>query len=91
MKTLTACSLVFCLLIAPVFTYGGAQPLIPGDTDFDGDVDDADLGTAFSNYTGPVGAAGDKNFWDGDTDFDGDVDDADLANIFSNYTGPIEG
>jgi len=25
-----------------------------GDTDGDGDVDDADLGAAFANYTGPL-------------------------------------
>ncbi|MFN3168033.1 MAG: hypothetical protein ACE37H_13315, partial [Phycisphaeraceae bacterium] len=30
---------------------GGA---IPGDTDNDGDIDDTDLGTSFSNYTGPL-------------------------------------
>jgi len=29
----------------------------PGDTDLDGDVDDADLGNAFSNYTGPIADA----------------------------------
>ncbi|MFN3168255.1 MAG: PEP-CTERM sorting domain-containing protein [Phycisphaeraceae bacterium] len=27
---------------------------LPGDTDGDGDIDDSDLGTAFSNYTGPL-------------------------------------
>lgn len=59
-----------------------------GDTDNDGDVDDSDLGTIFSNYTGPVGAAGGKLIATGDTDGDGDVDDADLANGFANYTGP---
>ena len=34
--------------------------LLPGDTDGDGDIDDADLGTAFANYTGPVGSGGGK-------------------------------
>jgi len=62
---------------------------IPGDTDGDGDVDDADLGTSFSNYTGPVGTAGGKTAADGDTDGDGDVDDADLGTSFSGYTGPL--
>jgi cyclophilin family peptidyl-prolyl cis-trans isomerase len=62
--------------------------VIPGDADGDGDVDDADLGIAFANYTGPV-ADGGKGFADGDTDFDGDVDDADLGIAFANYTGPL--
>jgi hypothetical protein len=65
-------------------------PALAGDTDGDGDVDDADLGVAFSNYTGPLGdGVGDKAASDGDTDGDGDVDDADLGNAFSAYTGPI--
>jgi hypothetical protein len=63
---------------------------IPGDTDGDGDVDDADLGVAFSNYTGPLGpGAGNKTAAQGDTDGDGDVDDADLGAAFAAYTGPI--
>lgn len=62
---------------------------IPGDIYGDGDIDDGDLGTSFSNYTGPVGAAGGKTLFDGDTDGDGDVDDSDLANIFGGYTGPL--
>ncbi|MFN3167418.1 MAG: PQQ-dependent sugar dehydrogenase [Phycisphaeraceae bacterium] len=64
-------------------------PVLDGDTDGDGDVDDTDLGTAFSNYTGPIGAAGGKAWADGDTDFDGDIDDTDLGTSFSNYTGPL--
>jgi hypothetical protein len=65
---------------------------IPGDTDGDGDVDDADLGTAFSNYTGPLGpGVGNKTAADGDADGDGDVDDADLGAAFSAYTGPLGG
>ncbi|MFN3168055.1 MAG: endonuclease [Phycisphaeraceae bacterium] len=63
--------------------------LLPGDTDNDGDIDDADLGTAFSNYTGPVGAIGNKTPADGDTDNDGDIDDSDLGTAFANYTGPL--
>ena len=62
---------------------------LPGDTDGDGDVDDSDLGNAFANYTGPVGAAGGKAGAQGDTDSDGDVDDSDLGSAFSAYTGPL--
>jgi glucose/arabinose dehydrogenase len=62
---------------------------LPGDTDGDGDIDDADLGTVFANYTGPLASgAGDKTAADGDTDADGDVDDADLGKLFSGFTGP---
>ena len=64
-------------------------PSLPGDTDGDGDIDDSDLGTSFSNYTGPVGAIGGKTAADGDTDGDGDVDDSDLGTSFSGYTGPL--
>ncbi|MFN3167709.1 MAG: hypothetical protein ACE37H_11670 [Phycisphaeraceae bacterium] len=73
--------------IDPGFTY--ATPTLPGDTDGDGDIDDSDLGTAFSNYTGPVGAGGGKTAAQGDTDSDGDVDDTDLGTLFSSYTGPL--
>jgi hypothetical protein len=59
---------------------------LPGDTDGDGDVDDADLGTSFANYTGPGGLG--KTAENGDTDGDGDVDDADLGTSFASYTGP---
>ncbi|MFN3166297.1 MAG: hypothetical protein ACE37H_04450 [Phycisphaeraceae bacterium] len=63
---------------------------IPGDTDGDGDIDDSDLGTAFSNYTGPLApGTGTKTAADGDTDGDGDVDDSDLGTAFSGYTGPL--
>jgi len=65
-------------------------PALPGDTDGDGDVDDADLGTAIANYTGPQSpGAGSKTAAEGDTDGDGDVDDADLGAAFAAYTGPI--
>ena len=63
--------------------------ILNGDTDGDGDIDDSDLGTAFANYTGPVGAGGGKDVAGGDTDGDGDVDDSDLGTIFSGYTGPL--
>ncbi|MFN3168765.1 MAG: PEP-CTERM sorting domain-containing protein [Phycisphaeraceae bacterium] len=65
-------------------TIGGG---LPGDTDGDGDIDDTDLGTAFSNYTGPNGSG--KTAEQGDTDSDGDVDDSDLGTLFSAYTGPL--
>jgi hypothetical protein len=69
------------------FTYNSA---VIGDLDDDGDIDDADLGTAFANYTGPLPAGvGTKTADDGDTDNDGDVDDADLGTLFAGYTGPI--
>jgi len=69
------------------FTIGS---YLAGDTDGDGDVDDADLGVAFANYTGPLGTGvGTKTPAQGDTDGDGDVDDADLGNAFAAYTGPI--
>ncbi|MFN3168256.1 MAG: PEP-CTERM sorting domain-containing protein [Phycisphaeraceae bacterium] len=63
---------------------------LPGDTDGDGDIDDSDLGTAFSNYTGPLApGTGGLTAADGDTDGDGDVDDTDLGTLFSSYTGPL--
>lgn len=61
-------------------------PYLPGDTDGDQDVDDADLAAAFSAYSGPGGIGNTR--LDGDTDRDGDVDDADLAGAFAGYTGP---
>ncbi|MFN3169022.1 MAG: hypothetical protein ACE37H_18395 [Phycisphaeraceae bacterium] len=68
---------------------GEIASAMPGDTDNDGDIDDTDLGTSFSNYTGPVGAIGGKTASQGDTDNDGDVDDTDLGTSFSGYTGPL--
>ncbi|MFN3166680.1 MAG: PEP-CTERM sorting domain-containing protein [Phycisphaeraceae bacterium] len=74
--------------LAVQFTAGGTA--IPGDTDNDGDIDDSDLGTAFSNYTGPLApGTGGKTAAQGDTDGDGDVDDSDLGTAFSGYTGPL--
>ncbi|MFN3168246.1 MAG: PEP-CTERM sorting domain-containing protein [Phycisphaeraceae bacterium] len=69
---------------------GAGNPTLPGDTDGDGDIDDSDLGTAFSNYTGPLApGTGGLTAADGDTDGDGDVDDTDLGTLFSSYTGPL--
>ena len=61
---------------------------LPGDTDSDGDIDDADLGVSFANYTGPIGPGGGKSPVQGDNDGDGDVDDSDLGSSFASYTGP---
>jgi hypothetical protein len=71
-------------------SYEVSGDAIPGDTDGDGDVDDADLGAAFSNYTGPLAAGeGTKTAEQGDVDGDGDIDDADLGAAFAAYTGPL--
>jgi hypothetical protein len=76
------------LIVGEFLAAGG--PALPGDTDGDGDVDDADLGVAFSNYTGPLAPnTGGKTAADGDADGDGDVDDADLGAAFAAYTGPL--
>ncbi len=60
---------------------------IPGDLDNDGDIDDADFGLAFANFTGPGGVG--KTLADGDLDGDGDVDDADYGLLFAAFTGPF--
>jgi len=72
----------------PIGEFALGYLFLPGDTDLDGDVDDADLATAFSNYTGPL-TGGEFTAFDGDLDGDGDVDDADLGTLFANYTGPL--
>jgi hypothetical protein len=56
---------------------------MPGDTDYDGDVDLADLGTLSSNY----GRTGDALWKFGDFDLDFDVDLSDLGMLASNYSG----
>lgn len=53
----------------------------PGDTDFDGDVDLADLGALATSY----GAAGDHTWRQGDFDGDFDVDLSDLGALATNY------
>ena len=73
---------------AALIAFEAVSAFVPGDTDNDGDLDDSDLGTSLSNYTGPVGDVG-KTAAEGDTDGDGDVDDSDLGTSFSNYTGPL--
>ena len=64
-----------------------ARTYQPGDFDGDGDVDDADYGIAFANFTGPVGAAGGQTGADGEIDGDGDIDDADFGIAFAHFTG----
>ena len=54
---------------------------IPGDLDYDGDVDLNDLAQLLSNYGTPSGAT----YWMGDIDGDGDVDLSDLAALLANY------
>ncbi len=61
------------------------RELIPGDLDYDGDVDDADFGLAFAAFTGPGPTTADLL---ADLDRDSDVDDADYGLLFANFTGP---
>lgn len=56
-----------------------------GDVDFDGDVDNADIGTVIGSFTGSAGAG--KTYSDGDMDFDGDVDNADIGLVAGAFTG----
>ncbi len=50
---------------------------IPGDTDFDGDIDTLDVLVASANFTGPGSFGATQSL--GDSDEDGDIDDADIA------------
>jgi hypothetical protein len=58
-----------------------------GDTDLDGDVDNADIGTTAGSFTGSGGTG--KLWADGDFDGDGDVDNADLGVVTGNFTGSL--
>ncbi len=60
---------------------------LEGDLDFDGDIDDADLGLAFAAFSGPGVLTGNPA---ADLDRDGDVDDADLGLVFAAFTGPAD-
>jgi len=62
---------------------------LAGDTDFDGDVDNADIGKVAGSFTG-AGSAG-KVYSDGDMDFDGDVDNADIGRVAGAFTGALAG
>ncbi|OHB70410.1 MAG: hypothetical protein A2V70_16730 [Planctomycetes bacterium RBG_13_63_9] len=65
--------------------------LIPGDTDFDGDVDFADFNNLANNYTGTLDpATGGKRWWEGDFNGDGDVDFADFNDLANHYTGALK-
>lgn len=63
--------------------------ILPGDVDFDGDVDMDD----FQEFEGCFDGPGVPVPWDpcgpSDTDLDGDVDLADVATFQENYTGCI--
>jgi hypothetical protein len=56
-------------------------PPIPGDLDYDGDVDLSDLAQLLANYRTLSGAT----YTDGDIDGDGDVDLSDLAALLGMY------
>ncbi len=58
---------------------------IAGDSNVDGDVDNADIARTFLNYTGSTGSG--MDWASGDYNYDGDVDNADIATVFQNYTG----
>jgi hypothetical protein len=64
---------------------GTLASYLPGDTDFDGDVDTVDTTRMYQNFTGD--GATDKYKSQGDTDADGDVDTADSTTTFQNFTG----
>ena len=68
---------------------GPGRPLLPGDGDFDGDVDTSDLTNAIVNFTSAGGTG--KTWADGDTDGDGDVDTSDLTTAIINFTGARAG
>ncbi len=56
------------------------------DLDRDGDVDDADFGLLFAQFTGPGNGPPANEL--ADQDGDGDVDDADFGLAFAAFTGP---
>ena len=67
-----------------------ADLLLPGDTDNDGDVDNADIGMASGSFTG-AGVSTAMTWADGDVDGDGDVDNADIGFIAGAFTGSASG
>ena len=57
--------------------------IVPGDSDLDGDVDQADLGLLLSAFGSSLG---DGNYNpEADADMDGDIDQADLGILLSNF------
>ncbi len=74
---------VWCAAFDANFTSASFEPNVLGDTDADGDVDQADLGNLLGAYGSLLG---DPNFDAGsDFDGDGDVDQADLGTLLGNY------
>jgi hypothetical protein len=59
-----------------------------GDVDFDGDIDNVDIGIATGNFTGAGGSTS-MIYADGDMDGDGDVDNVDIGMITGAFTGAI--
>jgi len=64
---------------------GVVQPVIFGDADGDGRVDDDDLSIVLANWTG-VGGEG-KTWGQGDFDQNGAVTDSDLSFLLANWSG----
>ena len=63
---------------------------LPGDVDFDNDVDTADRNRLVTNWTGALPGGPSRLCWnDGDFDGDGDVDTADQTQLITNWTGAI--
>ena len=56
-----------------------------GDFDFDGDVDNADIGLIVGNFTGSGGTG--MTYEQGDIDGDGDIDNADIGAVVGAFTG----
>jgi len=64
-------------------------PMIPGDANLDGRVDDDDLSIVLAAWTGARGAG---RIWSlGDFDGNGSVSDADLSLLLAHWTGPPTG
>ena len=59
-----------------------------GDFDFDGDVDNADIGVVTGNFTGSGVGLG-MTYAQGDIDGDGDVDNADIGAVAGAFTGSL--
>ncbi|OHB71429.1 MAG: hypothetical protein A2V70_01725 [Planctomycetes bacterium RBG_13_63_9] len=61
--------------------------LLPGDADFDRDVDFDDFNALVNHYTGAGGTGG--TWGRGDFDVDGDVDFSDFNTLANHYTGSL--
>ncbi|MEM0915694.1 MAG: hypothetical protein AAGK09_13955, partial [Planctomycetota bacterium] len=60
--------------------YTWLQDIVEGDTDYDGDIDTADITTTIGNFTG-AGVGVGEGWADGNFDGDGDVDTADITTV----------